>query len=868
MTNLTILEAFRQTLSATKKYVNNRIDGLASETYVNNAVAGLVDSAPEALNTLNELASALGNDANFSTTVATEIGRKVDRIDGKSLSTNDLTNELKANYDAAYTHSTSAHAPSNAQKNSDILKSEIEAKLTGNITSHTHSQYLTSIPAEYITEAELNAKGYATTSQIPTVPTNVSELNNDANYASETYVNNKIAEASLSGGEVDLSTYQTKTDNTLNTTDKTVVGAINEINETMVIAEEQAGDITVGGISVGGSSEAKDITITDVGGYYEATNVEGALQEAGSQIEDVKNKTNKKIYYFDSVNSMKSYNLKVGEVCETAGYHTANDGGGGKYIVVNSGTADEGSLIALNNNLYAQLIIEDGRVNVKQFGAKGDNTTDDTVAFRKAMDYMQNNVLNDVWGGWDTHKYSLFIPSGVYIISQPDTLTITNSSIFSAGFTILGNGMTNSIIKYTSTNTEEYLCQVGVNNSVGTVGAFLNFKDITIIGNNNNFFAMYAQNGAPQEVYFTNCGFRGLKHNVVIRYGSANANADKFKFFGCNFNIPSGGILFGILDTGISQSVSHNFYGCNVYAEGTCIYLRSAGNISYDGGSCVISDGRFLDIEGHGADISSSIGKLVVQNVKFEFFSNSASDTLIYNNSSLPVVFSKCGFGQMVSSKPTNRMIYLKDSADLCFEQCNIPEPIKTTIENPGNATQKALLKFDSCILSPLQSYNITNTLTSNTMNVQYLGDVIAENCYYNIGNPKEKRLVNFHSNVKRGFNIINPKLKIVFLRDTGWGNTDYMAASNVVYLPKSSTLKKVRLHLTTQNKTSTFTITKGTTEIFSQEVNMSKLTDADRIIETNELMLEFNSDNIEENKLTITSSAGAIKGFIEVQYY
>lgn len=39
----------------------------------------------------------------------------------------------------AYTHSQSAHAPSNAQKNSDITKAEIEAKLTGNITSHTHS---------------------------------------------------------------------------------------------------------------------------------------------------------------------------------------------------------------------------------------------------------------------------------------------------------------------------------------------------------------------------------------------------------------------------------------------------------------------------------------------------------------------------------------------------------------------------------------------------------------------------------------------------------------------------------------------------------------------------------------------------------
>ena len=80
--------------------------------------------------------------------------------------TNDLTNALKANYDAAYTHSTSAHAPVNAQKNSDITKAEIEAKLTGNITSHTHSQYLTSIPSEYITEQELTSKGYATESQI------------------------------------------------------------------------------------------------------------------------------------------------------------------------------------------------------------------------------------------------------------------------------------------------------------------------------------------------------------------------------------------------------------------------------------------------------------------------------------------------------------------------------------------------------------------------------------------------------------------------------------------------------------------------------------------------------------------------------
>lgn len=40
---------------------------------------------------------------------------------------------------AIQTHIGSAHAPSDAQKNSDITKAEIEAKLTGQISSHTHA---------------------------------------------------------------------------------------------------------------------------------------------------------------------------------------------------------------------------------------------------------------------------------------------------------------------------------------------------------------------------------------------------------------------------------------------------------------------------------------------------------------------------------------------------------------------------------------------------------------------------------------------------------------------------------------------------------------------------------------------------------
>ena len=47
---------------------------------INNAVAALVNGAGTTLDTLNELADALGNDANFATTIATQMGKRV-RVD-------------------------------------------------------------------------------------------------------------------------------------------------------------------------------------------------------------------------------------------------------------------------------------------------------------------------------------------------------------------------------------------------------------------------------------------------------------------------------------------------------------------------------------------------------------------------------------------------------------------------------------------------------------------------------------------------------------------------------------------------------------------------------------------------------------------
>ena len=60
---------------------------IANTEFVQNTVSGLVGAAPETLDTLNELATALGNDPNFATTVSNQIGKKANQTDLTAVST-------------------------------------------------------------------------------------------------------------------------------------------------------------------------------------------------------------------------------------------------------------------------------------------------------------------------------------------------------------------------------------------------------------------------------------------------------------------------------------------------------------------------------------------------------------------------------------------------------------------------------------------------------------------------------------------------------------------------------------------------------------------------------------------------------------
>ena len=62
--------------TTTTQTAGNNTTRIATTAFVTTAVANIVDSAPSALDTLNELAAALGDDANFSTTITNSIATK------------------------------------------------------------------------------------------------------------------------------------------------------------------------------------------------------------------------------------------------------------------------------------------------------------------------------------------------------------------------------------------------------------------------------------------------------------------------------------------------------------------------------------------------------------------------------------------------------------------------------------------------------------------------------------------------------------------------------------------------------------------------------------------------------------------------
>ena len=179
------------------------LTGYATETYVDNKVAG-IDLTSYA--TKQEV-TAVENKIPSLTGYATEA-----YVDGKiaEIPATDLSNY----YNKEQTNSAISTAIAGITIPTKVSELENDSNFVTETALETKG-YLTAVPAEYVTETELDNKGYLTA--IPAEYVTETELNNKgyltehqslADYATKTYVNDAIA--AIPG--TDLSNYYTKTE--------------------------------------------------------------------------------------------------------------------------------------------------------------------------------------------------------------------------------------------------------------------------------------------------------------------------------------------------------------------------------------------------------------------------------------------------------------------------------------------------------------------------------------------------------------------------------------------------------------------------------------------------------------------------------
>ena len=175
-----------------------------AKAYTDTEIAAIVDGAPGTLDTLNELAAALGDDANLSTTLSTQIGTKLATADfnstadawlGSNLYYTDervddrVSNLLVAGSNITLTYNDSLNTMTIASATTASGGYDLSSNTTDDVTEGANNLYFTSARVDTVfsgkTTSDLTegTNLYYTNARVDArIPTNVSSFTNDSGY--------------------------------------------------------------------------------------------------------------------------------------------------------------------------------------------------------------------------------------------------------------------------------------------------------------------------------------------------------------------------------------------------------------------------------------------------------------------------------------------------------------------------------------------------------------------------------------------------------------------------------------------------------------------------------------------------------------
>ena len=168
----------------------------AYQSYADNAISSLVSSSPEALNTLNELAAALNDDANFASTVTNNIATaKSEAI--STAATDAQTKANQAKTDAVNTASTDATNKADQAEANAISTAAADATTKANAAESAANTYADSVVAtEASNRATAISGAISTASADATAKANSAESNAINTAAADATAKANAAEAS------------------------------------------------------------------------------------------------------------------------------------------------------------------------------------------------------------------------------------------------------------------------------------------------------------------------------------------------------------------------------------------------------------------------------------------------------------------------------------------------------------------------------------------------------------------------------------------------------------------------------------------------------------------------------------------------